>query len=84
MGSDETTCWEFEVQVSSHDELKRGIIARDMWTGNGLDDTMMISIYADACDSDQDAWLAAWQMANLITGAMPTLIRMVSFPSAKR
>lgn len=73
-------CWEFEVQVSSHDELKQGVLARTMFDGAYYSDTIMIQINRDACFSDQDAWYLAWEMANVTTGGMPTRITMISYP----
>lgn len=68
-----------EVEVSTHDALKDGVLALSRSLG-GSDFT---TVYVSALEahSDDEAVLVACQMAACTSGGMPTTARLVSWPT---
>jgi len=65
-----------DVTVSTHDDLKAGVVARPRVPGGGAWYRVLIS--ADEVSTDQEAVLLAAQMASC--GGMCTSARLVSWP----
>lgn len=74
----------FEIEVSTHDDLKRGVTAVPRWTGSRWETMSYVFVPADQVTSDHDAWMTAWQLAAASTGMMPTRVDMISFPIGDR
>lgn len=69
----------FEVEVSTHDDLKRGVVAVPRWSGVGWQTFGHVFVDSGEVSSDQEAWMLAWQMAAASSGRMPTRVRMIDW-----
>lgn len=68
-----------EVEVSSHDDLRLGVLAlrRDVPGGRNYS---TVHVSRHEVGSDSEAMCVAAQIAACTSGGMPTATRLVSFP----
>lgn len=67
-----------EVEVSTHDALRTGILALPRHLGGP--DYSVVVVSPEEVHSDHEAILVACQMAACTSGGMPTSARLISWP----